>query len=94
MPHAAPLLQLLIILQMTLLVLAVCLCSGKVLISVQRLWRYSTGRKMEGKMEMEAREGRVCVCVYVCALSSLARLSLASSDPALCASVVCMEMWY
>lgn len=54
--------------QITLLVTTVCLCSGKVLISVQRLWQYSTGREMEGKME-EEEEGGV--------LSGLAWLNLA-----------------
>lgn len=39
--------------QMTSLVTTVRLCSGKVLISVQRLWQYSTGREMEGEMEMK-----------------------------------------
>lgn len=48
-------LQLSISIQMTLLVTIVSLCSGKVLISVQRLCQYSTGREMEGKMEVEGR---------------------------------------
>ena len=51
-------LQLLIIMQMTSLVTTVCLCSGKVLISVQRLWQYSTGREMEGEMEMKMEGSR------------------------------------
>lgn len=44
--------------QMTSLVTTVCLCSGEVLISVQRLWQYSTGREMEGEMEMKMEGSR------------------------------------
>lgn len=71
--------------QMTLLVTTVCLCSGKVLISVQRLWQNSTGREMEGKMEMEGRGGGG---------AEWFSLAQPSSDPALCVSIVSMAKRY
>lgn len=74
--------------QMTLLVTTVRLCSGKVLISVQRFWQYSIGIEMEGMMEIrdEKEEGNWGVggcCQVVWFL--LAHLS---SDMALCISIV------
>lgn len=75
-----PITQLHFLMQMTLLVTTVCLCSGKVLISVQRLWQYSTGSEMEGKMEMGGRGGGGCAEWFT--------LAQPSSDPALCVSIV------
>lgn len=45
--------------QMDLLVTSLCLCNGKVLISVQRVCQNTTGRERKGTMEMRYGGGHM-----------------------------------